>query len=97
MSDPTPKSTKSRSRKVQPPAASTTPEWLADIQKLSFQDAHTALQLAMAQLQASDLDVEQMAGLYQRARAYADHCEAVLARVEQDVIEWGSEPPTENA
>jgi exodeoxyribonuclease VII small subunit len=51
----------------------------------------------MAQLQASDLDVEQMASLYQRARAYADHCEAVLARVEQDVIEWGSEPPTESA
>jgi exodeoxyribonuclease VII small subunit len=96
MSDPTPKSTKSRSRKGQPPAASATPDWLADIQQLSFQDAHTALQLTMAQLQASDLDVEQMAGLYQRARAYAAHCEAVLARVEQDVIEWGSEPPAES-
>ena len=96
MSDPTPKSTKSRSRKSKPAAASATPEWLADINQLSFQDANTALQLAMAQLQASDLDVEQLAGLYQRARAYAGRCEAVLAQVEQDVIEWGNEPPTES-
>jgi exodeoxyribonuclease VII small subunit len=96
MSDPNPTSTKSRSRKSKPPAANATPEWLADINQLSFQDAHTALQLAMAQLQASDIDVEQLAGLYQRARAYADRCESVLARVEQDVIEWGSEPPIES-
>ena len=69
-------------------------EWLADIQTLSFQEARTALELAMAQLQATDLEVEQMAGLYRRARAYADRCEAVLNTVEQEVIEWSSEAPT---
>jgi exodeoxyribonuclease VII small subunit len=29
-----------------------------------------------------------MAGLYQRAEAYAQRCEAVLQAVEQEVIQW---------
>lgn len=55
---------------------------------LSYQQARTALDLLIAQLQASDLQVEEMLALYRRAHAYADHCEAVLQRVDQDVIEW---------
>ncbi|MEY3736180.1 MAG: hypothetical protein RLZZ624_1239 [Cyanobacteriota bacterium] len=55
---------------------------------LSYQQAKTALDLLIAQLQASDLQVEEMLALYRRAQAYADHCEAVLQRVDQDVIEW---------
>lgn len=55
---------------------------------LSFQQARTALDLLIAELQSTDLQVEEMLGLYQRAQAYADHCEAVLQRVDQDVIEW---------
>lgn len=55
---------------------------------LSYQQARTALDLLIAQLQASDLQVEEMLALYRRAQAYADHCEAVLQRVDQDVIEW---------
>lgn len=65
-----------------------TPGWLGDVAGLSFQEARTALQIAMARLQADDLEVEEMAGLYQRAEAYANRCEAVLQRVEQEVIEW---------
>jgi exodeoxyribonuclease VII small subunit len=42
----------------------------------------------MAQLQSPDLEVEEMAGLYRRAEAYAERCAAVLGQVEQDVIEW---------
>lgn len=63
-------------------------QWLADVQSLSFNEARTALELAMAQLQSSDLEVEQMADLYRRAEAYADRCQAVLESVEQNVIEW---------
>ena len=54
------------------------PDWLADVEGLSFQDARTALELAMAQLQSDSLEVEEMAGLYRRAEAYARRCEAVL-------------------
>lgn len=71
------------------------PKWLADVAALSFQEARTALELAMAQLQSDGLEVEEMAGLYRRAEAYADRCEAVLRQVEQDVIEWDADhPPT---
>ena len=67
------------------------PEWLADVQELSFQEARTALELAMAQLQSDALEVEEMAGLYRRAEAYAKRCEAVLQQVEQEVIQWDPE------
>lgn len=62
--------------------------WQEELENLSFNEARTALELAMAKLQASDLEVEEMAALYRRAEAYADHCRRVLERVEQDVIEW---------
>ena len=55
---------------------------------LSYNEAHTALQLALSALQATDLDVETMTGLYRQARAYLDRCEAVLANVEQEVMLW---------
>jgi exodeoxyribonuclease VII small subunit len=55
---------------------------------LSYNEAHTALQLALSALQATDLDVEAMTGLYRQARADLDRCEAVLAHVEQEVMLW---------
>lgn len=55
---------------------------------LSYNEAHTALQVALSALQATDLDVEAMTGLYRQARAYLDRCEAVLAHVEQEVMLW---------
>lgn len=68
-------------------------EWHETVQQLSYQEARTALELAMAQLQSSDLQVEEMAGLYQRAEAYAERCQAVLEAVEQQVIEWDATGP----
>lgn len=67
------------------------------MEDLSFQQARTALDLTLMQLQATDLDVEQMIGLYRRGQRYADRCEAVLQQVEQEVMLWsgqdaGSEP-----
>ncbi len=55
---------------------------------LTYNEAHTALQLTLAALQASDLDVEQMTSLYRQARTYLERCEAVLATVEQEVLLW---------
>ena len=75
-------------RKPRSTSRDTKAEWLEDLQSMSFQDARTALELAMAQLQSSDLEVEQMAELYQRAEAYAQRCQSVLESVEQQVIEW---------
>jgi exodeoxyribonuclease VII small subunit len=65
-------------------------QWLAEVEQLSFNEARTALELAMAKLQSSELEVEEMATLYRRAEAYANRCSAVLQGVEQDVIEWDS-------
>jgi exodeoxyribonuclease VII small subunit len=60
---------------------------------LNFREAQMALEISLAELQAPDLDVEEMAGLYERARHYADRCEALLQRVEQEVMQWNPEQP----
>lgn len=57
---------------------------------LSYAEARTALDLALAQLQATDLEVEAMAGLFQRAQSYARRCETLLDAVEQEVLLWNS-------
>lgn len=62
-------------------------------QELSYSEAHTALELALAQLQSSDLAVEAMADLYQRARGYAERCEQVLQQIEHTVELWDPEQP----
>lgn len=69
------------------------PEGKDDASDLSFRQAQAALELCLAQLQASDLDVEAMADLYRRARIYADHCEMILNKVEQEVMCWDPEHP----
>ncbi|KMM16688.1 exodeoxyribonuclease VII small subunit [Synechococcus sp. GFB01] len=60
---------------------------------LSYRESRTALDLTLAELQASDLDVEAMSGLYRRAEAYARRCEQLLDQVEQDVALWSSDNP----
>jgi exodeoxyribonuclease VII small subunit len=68
-------------------------EWQADVAQLSFQEARTAMELSLGQLQAADLEVEAMAGHYRRALTYLERCEAVLAQVEQEVFEWDQDSP----
>ena len=60
---------------------------------LSYNEARTALELTLAELQSANLDVETMAGLYQRAQAYASRCQTVLDAVEQQVMLWDSTEP----
>ncbi len=61
--------------------------------ELNYSEAHTALELALTQLQDSTLPVEAMADLYQRARRYAERCDQVLTQVEQQVQLWDPERP----
>ena len=60
---------------------------------LSFSQAQTALELSLAELQASDLDVETMMDMYRRAQRYADRCETLLQQVEQEVLAWDPSKP----
>jgi exodeoxyribonuclease VII small subunit len=60
---------------------------------LSFREAQAALELCLAELQSSDLDVEAMADLHRRAQGYADRCEAILRQVEQEVMQWDPDQP----
>lgn len=94
MADPKPKPTSKTKRKASGGSPSSTsspdPDWLAEVQQLSYLEAQTALELSLAQLQSSELEVEEMAGIYRRAEAYADRCEAVLHSVQQEVIAWNA-------
>ena len=60
---------------------------------LSYNEARAALELALAELQSSELDVEAMAALYQRAQSYVNRCQAVLDAVEQEVLMWDASDP----
>lgn len=60
---------------------------------LSYNEARTALELTLAELQSTNLDVETMAGLYQRAQSYANRCQTVLDAVEQQVMLLDSSDP----
>lgn len=70
---------------------------LDGVQDLNFREAQTALELCLAQLQASDLEVEAMATLHRRAQAYANHCLQLLEKVEQEVQIWDPERPEQPA
>lgn len=59
---------------------------LSHVADLSYNEARTALDLALSELQASNLDVESMVGLYRRAECYADRCEQLLRGVEQEIL-----------
>jgi exodeoxyribonuclease VII small subunit len=102
MAERTSRTPRSRQTKAAQPtpaeaASPLDPDWLREVNELRYQDAQTALELAMAQLQSPDLEVEEMAGLYRRAEAYAARCAAVLGEVEQTVIEWDTAADTEPA
>jgi len=74
--------------KAKAAASSETSQWQKEIEALSYQEANTALELTLAKLQSAELEVEEMAGLYRRAEAYAARCQVVLEQVAQEVVEW---------
>ena len=82
---------KTESRTKQPISDPETEQSIAA--DLSYGEARMALELTLAQLQASDLDVESMTGLFSRAQSYAARCETLLMQVEQEVALWDSDNP----
>jgi len=79
---------------AEPPSFPALPDESGDgIDDLNFRQARNALDLTLAELQSSELDVEAMADLYRRALRYADRCEAVLQQVEQEVMQWDPQAP----
>ena len=83
-SQPQPKRRKTASKSK----AAEAEQWQKEVEQLSYQEANTALELTLAKLQSSELEVEEMAGLYRRAEAYAARCLIVLEQVAQEVVEW---------
>jgi len=79
---------KKPANKAKAAASSETEQWQKEIEGLSYQEANTALELTLAKLQSAELEVEEMAGLYRRAEAYAARCQVVLEQVAQEVVEW---------
>lgn len=82
-----------RSSRSKPPAPDHDTPTDGGASELSYRQAQMALELTLAELQTSDLDVEAMGSLYQRAQAYADRCEALLGQVEQEVMQWDPQRP----
>lgn len=83
-------SSRTQSSRARSTQAESTPSIAAD---LSYAEAHTALELAIAELQSPALPVEAMAELYQRAQAYAARCEQVLQQVEHTIELWDPQDP----
>ena len=83
-SKPQPKRRKAASKSK----AAEAEKWQKEVEQLSYQEANTALELTLAKLQSSELEVEEMAGLYRRAESYAARCQVVLEQVAQEVVEW---------
>ena len=83
-SKPQPKRRKAASKSK----AAEAEQWQKEVEQLSYQEANTALELTLAKLQSAELEVEEMAGLYCRAEAYAARCQVVLEQVAQEVVEW---------
>jgi exodeoxyribonuclease VII small subunit len=70
MPEPAKRSRPGASAKVQSVVEPASPEPIADISAdLSYREAQAALELCLAQLQSSDLDIEAMSGLYERAQS----------------------------
>ncbi|QPN61317.1 exodeoxyribonuclease VII small subunit [Synechococcus sp. CBW1002] len=79
---------KAADRRASAPKTDPSPSGAED---LSFLQSRTALELVLAELQTSDLDVEHMAALYRRGLSYIDRCEAILEDVEQEVLQWSQQ------
>jgi len=61
--------------------------WARELSELTYNQARTALEVALGQLQSDELEVEAMADLYRRALAYSQRCEQVLQQVEQEIMQ----------
>ena len=61
--------------------------WRKEVEQLSYEEALTALDLLLAELQNDAVPMAELQRHYQRGQVYLDHCEQLLQSAEQSVIQ----------
>ena len=69
-------------------------QWRKDAETLSYEEALQAADLLLHQLQSDTLPLADLQQTHQRAQIYLEHCDALLGKVEQNVLELDPETMT---
>ena len=64
-----------------------TKQWRKDAESLSYEEALQAADLLLHQLQSDTIALAELQQTHQRAQIYLERCDALLANVEQSVLE----------
>jgi len=64
-----------------------TKQWRKDAESLSYEEALQAADLLLHQLQSDTIALAELQQTHQRAQIYLERCDALLASVEQSVLE----------
>lgn len=64
-----------------------TKQWRKDAESLSYEEALQAADLLLHQLQSDTIALAELQQTHQRAEIYLERCDALLASVEQSVLE----------
>ena len=64
-----------------------TKQWRKDAESLSYEEALQAADLLLHQLQSDTIALAELQQTHQRAQIYLKRCDALLASVEQSVLE----------
>ena len=72
--------------------------WREEVQALSYEESLVALDLLLAELQNDTVPMAELQRHHLHGHVYLDHCEALLNRMEQDVVQLDPETlsPIEN-
>ena len=62
-------------------------QWRKDAESLSYEEALQAADLLLHQLQSDTIALAELQQTHQRAEIYLERCDALLASVEQSVLE----------
>ena len=64
-----------------------TKQWRKDAESLSYEEALQAADLLLHELQSDTIALAELQRTHQRAQIYLERCDALLASVEQSVLE----------
>ena len=64
-----------------------TKQWRKDAESLSYEEALQAADLLLQQLQSDTIALAELQQTHQRAQIYLERCDALLASVEQSILE----------
>ena len=71
-----------------------TKQWRKDAESLSYEEALQAADLLLHQLQSDTIALAELQQTHQRAQIYLERCDALLASVEQSVLELNPDEMT---